>query len=100
MPTIAEIDQDLALLSARAPNLAAVLRRMTAALDATTAVSDTEKQPLASVLCEIVRDLLRDPQTRRSRTAMDHLVHGFGRMVTSVPELSQLWAEIEPRLLS
>jgi hypothetical protein len=100
MPTLGEIEQDLAELSGRAPSLAAALYRITTGLAATTAISDAEKQPLASVLCEIVRNLTKEPGARRKREAMDHLLHGFRHMVAPLPELSQLWAEIEPRLTS
>jgi hypothetical protein len=100
MPTLEEIDQDLSLLSGRDPDLVTALRRMNKALVSTTAISDTEKQPLASVLCEIVRDQVKEPGARRGREAMNHLLRGFRRLVAPVPELSQLWAEIEPRLTS
>jgi hypothetical protein len=92
------IDEAVASIARSEHTLAQHFQTLTNALLNSPSLTDPEKLAIATLLVEIVENLARTPDHRRSERAMTFLVEGFTRVTANVADIAPLWAGIEPML--
>lgn len=96
--TIGNITNNLTVISGQDAALAANLKELTEAILASTTLETARKQEAADLLREVVEDVAKPPQQRRSRVVMKTIGAGLGVVLSHAADLATLWTAIEPHL--
>lgn len=96
--TVGSIANSLTIIRAHNERLAEQLKNLTEAVLASNALDAVQKQEAADLLKEVVEDVAKPPEQRRSRAVMKTIASGLSQVLSHAADIYALWAAIEPNL--
>jgi hypothetical protein len=96
--TVNSIANNVTIINGTDSALAMQLKQLTEAIIASTTLNRDQKQEAADLLNEVVEDVAKPPQQRRSRAVMKTITVALGQMLSHAADLYTLWTAVEPHL--
>jgi len=96
--TVRTIENRVTVIHQTDAALADQLKALTEAIINSPALDQTQKQQAADLITEVVDDVARPPQQRRSRAVMMAITNALGQVLAHAADLYTLWEAVQKHL--